>query len=93
MDVATYEFQSDYFRRKLSRSIAEAKSEGLAEGQAKGLAKGEARALLAVLSARGIPVPDQARQRIIGCTDPDQLETWVRRAATAKSVDDLFATS
>jgi len=77
----------------LSHSIAEAETKALAKGLAEGQAKGEARALLAVLGARGIPVPDQARQRIIGCTDPDQLETWVCRAATAKSVDDLFASS
>jgi hypothetical protein len=28
--------------------------------------------------------------RITGCTDLDQLAAWVRRAATASSVDDLF---
>jgi hypothetical protein len=35
-------------------------------------------------------VPDEARARIIECTDVDLLETWVRRAATATTVDDLF---
>jgi hypothetical protein len=48
------------------------------------------RALLAILNARGIPVPDDARARITGCTDLDQLETWVRRAATATTIQDLF---
>lgn len=98
MDVATYEFQSDYFRRRLSRSMAEGMAEGMAKGMAEGMAEGraagrvegEARALLAVLSARGIPVPDHARERITRCTDADQLEIWVRRAATADSVSDLF---
>ena len=90
MDVATYEFQSDYFRRRLSRSMAEGMAEGMARGQAEGRAEGEARVVLAVLSARRIPVSCHARQRITGCTDTDQLEAWVRRAAAAEPVDDLF---
>jgi hypothetical protein len=43
-----------------------------------------------VLSARGVEVPDDARERITGCTDVDQLDTWLGRAATATSVHDLF---
>jgi hypothetical protein len=35
-------------------------------------------------------VPDDARARITGCTDLDQLDAWVRRAATVDSIDDLF---
>ena len=53
-------------------------------------AHGEARALLTVLSARGLEVPDDARERINSCTDFDQLDMWVRRAATAKTVKELF---
>jgi hypothetical protein len=61
-----------------------------ASGEAKGEARGEARAVLAFLSARGIEVPDDARERITECTDPDQLEVWVRRAAIATTVKELF---
>jgi hypothetical protein len=61
------------------------------QGEAKGQAKGEARAVLAVLDARGIEVPDELRERIAGCTDLEQLDTWVRRAATARTAQDLFA--
>jgi hypothetical protein len=61
------------------------------QGEAKGEAKGEARAVLAVLDARGIEVPDELRERIVGCTDLEQLDTWVRRAATASTAQDLFA--
>jgi len=48
------------------------------------------RALLSILDARGIPVPDGVHNRITSCTDLDQLDTWVRRAITATTVDDLF---
>ena len=74
MITTTHEYQSDFARRYF----------------AKGEAKGEAKAVLTVLEARGVEVPDDARNRITGCADLSQLETWVRRAATADKVQDLF---
>lgn len=47
--------------------------------------------MLAVLDARGIEAPVDARTRIAECADLDELDTWIRRAVTAESVDDLFA--
>jgi hypothetical protein len=58
--------------------------------EARGEARGEAKAVLTVLEARGVEVPDEARDRITGCTDAAQLDAWVRRAATADTLDDLF---
>jgi hypothetical protein len=57
---------------------------------ADGEAKGEAAGLLEVLAARGIDVPEEVRARITECTDLDQLRQWIRRAATANRVDELF---
>jgi hypothetical protein len=54
------------------------------------VSQGEAKAVLRILSFRGIEVPDDARERITGCTDVDQLEAWVDHAMTATSVYDLF---
>jgi hypothetical protein len=71
----TYEYQSEFVRRYVFQ----------------GRAGGEAKAVIAFLEARGIDVPADARARIVGCTDLDQLDVWVRRAATAATVDDLFA--
>jgi hypothetical protein len=51
---------------------------------------GEARAILGFLRARGICVSDDARDRITGCTDHDQLENWIERAAKVQTVDELF---
>jgi len=78
MGTRTYEYQSEFARKYFY------------QGRAEGEAQGEAAALLTVLDARGIEVPDDARARITGCTDLDQLDTWVRRAATAASIEDLF---
>jgi hypothetical protein len=52
--------------------------------------QGEAEALLTILDARGIEVPDDVRTEITDCTDLEQLNTWIRRAATAHKVQDLF---
>jgi hypothetical protein len=82
MTTQTFEFQSAYARRLLA--------EGKAEGRAEGRVEGEARLVLAVLDARNIHVPDDARARITECSDPDQLEAWGRRAATIDGIDQLF---
>ncbi|WP_153532714.1 hypothetical protein [Actinomadura macrotermitis] len=62
----------------------------IAKGEAKGEIKGEIKAILSVLDARGLEVSSAAREQITGCTDLDQLEAWVRRAATIQTTDQLF---
>jgi hypothetical protein len=78
----TREYKSDFARKYVAQ--------GRAEGEALGRAEGEATAILTVLAARGIPVPDSARARITGCTDLTVLETWIGRAALIDSIDALF---
>ena len=67
----------------------------LAEGRKTGLAEGhrgaKIGALLAVLAARGIPVPDEARARIEACNDAATLDRWISRAATAAALADVFS--
>jgi hypothetical protein len=79
MTTRTYEYQSDFVRRYVF------------QGREEGRAEGEAAAVLAILDTRGVPVPQDARERITQCSDLAQLDQWVRRAVTADSVDDLFA--
>lgn len=73
---------------------AEGEAKGEARGRAKGKAEGEAHgriaALLQVLAARRIDVPEPERERITTCTDLDQLEIWIRRSVTATNVKELF---
>jgi hypothetical protein len=78
METKNREYKSEFARRYFS------------EGEARGEARGEAKAVLAFLSARGIEVSERDRVRISECTDLAQLEEWVRLAATARSVADLF---
>jgi hypothetical protein len=101
--TTTYEYQSDFARKYVAEGEAIGRAEGeavgraegeavgRAEGEAVGRAEGEAVALLTVLAARGIDIPADARARIAGCTDIDQLTTWLRRAATADTIDDVLS--
>jgi hypothetical protein len=82
MTTTPHRYQSDFARRYYA--------EGETKGKAEGKAEGEAKAVLAFLDARGIEVPDPVREDIIGCTDIDQLDTWIRRAATANKIQELF---
>jgi Uma2 family endonuclease len=47
--------------------------------------------VLAVLAARGIPVADDARARVMKCDDLALLQHWVVRALSAASVGDIFS--
>jgi hypothetical protein len=82
MATRTYQYRSEFARSYYAQ--------GRAEGEAKGEAKGEANAVLTVLLARGIEVPEEAQARIDGCEDIEQLTEWARRAATAEKISELF---
>jgi hypothetical protein len=47
--------------------------------------------VLTVLRARGITVPDTARERILSQRDPERFERWLERAAVAASVDEVVS--
>jgi len=55
-----------------------------------GLAAGQAKAVLSVLRARGIAVPDAARERILSEKDLPCLERWLERSLTAGSIADVL---
>jgi hypothetical protein len=94
MTAGTYEYKSDFARRYFHQGLTEGRAEGLTEGRAEGLtegrAEGEVRALLAILNTRGISIPQDVHTRITTCTDLDELDTLIRRALTATTIQDLF---
>lgn len=47
--------------------------------------------ILRVLEKRGIPVPEDTRERITSCTDLDTLTLWFDRSLTATTAEELFA--
>ena len=74
----TYEFQSNFSRRKTAGAAGEA-------------ATARAEDVLTVLEERGLPVSGEERERITGEADSGQLARWLRRAVTAAKAGDLFA--
>ncbi len=64
--------------------------ESYEKGQAKGRVEGEVKALLAVLDARRLSIASDVRERIESCSDATLLESWLRRAATAAQISDIF---
>src|SRR5262249_27779184 len=70
-------------------ALSVAHKEGVEEGETMGTAK----AILAVLTARGLAVDEALRARVLGCSDPVTLGRWLAKAATAASVEDVVAAS
>jgi hypothetical protein len=48
------------------------------------------RSVQIVLAARNIAISHEISERIVSCTDLDQIERWVQRAATIDTIDQLF---
>ena len=84
---ALEELMATVFRDEFIDGLLE---QGRAEGEERGRAQGEAAMVLRVLTARGFTVPDEIRQRVQACSDLDQIEAWGDRAATARSLDEIF---
>jgi hypothetical protein len=61
------------------------------EAQRKGFAEGKAAAVLVVLEGRGLSVSPDQREQILRCSDGSTIDGWLRRAATAQTVDQLLA--
>ncbi|WP_432925517.1 hypothetical protein ACQPZZ_32895 [Microbispora sp. CA-135349] len=87
MKTESYEYLSDWARENIAKGMAEGQAKGMAEGKA----KGKTEAILTVLAARGIEVPDELNDKIRKCRDLDQLDAWIRAAATVQSADALLS--
>ena len=81
----------EYGEEKEAKGFARGKTVGFAEGETAGITAAKTGAVLAILAARGLAVNDAAHTRIATCTDVATLDRWIARAATAGSVEELFA--
>jgi len=93
MTTAGYEYQSEFMRNlaaKYRAEAAEEQAEHRAQAVASAVALAEARVILIVLEDRGVAVPDDVRDRVLGCTDRTQLGTWLHRASTATTIDQVI---
>ncbi len=72
-------------QRRGYQSLEDVREEGREEGRAS--------AVLAILEARGIHVPEAERSLILASRDAAQLDAWLRRAASANSLTDVLGVS
>ncbi|AKT39469.1 hypothetical protein [Chondromyces crocatus] len=77
-----YEFESEFARRYVAQ--------GRKEGAQSGALKAKAEAVIAVLEARELEVPESAREHILTATDLNELDCWIRRAAVVREASELF---
>ncbi|MDO3647181.1 hypothetical protein [Nocardia mangyaensis] len=66
-------------------------AKGREEGRAEGRAETAARAVLTVLTARGLELSAAQRAQLAECTDQVQLDEWLKQAITATSANELFS--
>ncbi len=83
--VKGYVYTSPWILEPLQAGIRIARDEGRDEG-----IKLATRSLINMLRARGIDVPEQARQRILAERDIQRIEQWLERAVTAATLDEMF---
>lgn len=62
----------------------------MARGIARGVSRGRAEYILRILTARGVRVDEQARQRILNCTDVATLDRWFDKSLNATSLADVL---
>lgn len=77
----------------LARGLEQGREQGREEGLAQGVSRGRAEYILRILSVRGVQVDEEARQRILTCTDMATLDRWFDKSLNATSLsavlDDL----
>ena len=81
---------SEWVNKGLEQGLQQGREQGREQGLEQGRAEGEIEAILAVLDARGLEIPSEARERISRCSDLRLLDKWIRKAVTVTSVDELF---
>jgi hypothetical protein len=81
MTSGRYEYQSDFAKKYV------------AEGVAKGKAEGEAKAIIQVLEARQVAIPEEIRKSIVECCDIPTLDRWLQRAVIAATADQVVRDS
>ncbi|GIH27343.1 hypothetical protein Aph01nite_56530 [Acrocarpospora phusangensis] len=60
------------------------------EAIARGKARGTANYLLLCLYKAGLELSEADRERVLSCTDQEQLAIWVKRAPYVDRAEDMF---
>ncbi|HEX8435443.1 Rpn family recombination-promoting nuclease/putative transposase [Archangium sp.] len=74
----------------LQQGLARGREEGRREGQRQGLIQGRTESILRILTVRGMHIDEEARQRILTCTDLATLDRWFDRSLTATTLSEVL---
>lgn len=85
-----YEPRSAFVRRLLQQGRQEGILEGRQEGRQEGAIAALRAALLEILLARGFDLPPEEARRVEEAADAEQLTRWLRRAAVATRLEEVF---
>lgn len=77
--------------RQLSEQVAPAAPKPALQRSEEKYNRSLAEALLTILAARGFRLTAPQRKRIVTCAEPAQIEAWIAKAATAKSVASVLS--
>ncbi|MBU6531926.1 hypothetical protein [Streptomyces mayonensis] len=77
-----------FFNNPVAEKVRE---EGRVEGREEGRAEDRSEITLEILEWRGIRVSGAVRERVLACTDLEQLKIWSQRAIHVARAEDLFS--
>jgi hypothetical protein len=80
-------YHSDFARTHFARGVASGQAKAKAHWEARGLAK----AVLIVFEVRGLQATASRREKVLSCTDIEQLKDWLQKALTVKTAAEVFA--
>ncbi|MFE8604278.1 Rpn family recombination-promoting nuclease/putative transposase [Archangium violaceum] len=84
------ELMGTWAEEMIERGVQKGLVRGRQEGREQGLQHGLSVGILRILTARGVPVDEEARQRILTCTDMASLDRWFDRALNATTLSDVL---
>ncbi|QRK04349.1 Rpn family recombination-promoting nuclease/putative transposase [Archangium violaceum] len=85
------ELMRSYGEQLIERGLQQGLARGREEGLQQGLIRGRAEAILRILTARGVQVDEETRQRVLTCTDMAVLDLWFDRSLNATSLSDVLS--
>jgi hypothetical protein len=84
------ELMGSWAEEMIERGVQKGLAMGREEGLQQGLLRGRAESILRILTARGVHIDEEARQRILTCTDMATLDRWFDRSLNATTLSEML---
>ena len=84
------ELMGSWAEEMIERGVQKGLAMGREEGLQQGLIRGRAEGILRILTARGVHIDEEARQRILTCTDMATLDRWFDRSLNATTLSEML---